>query len=375
MRTRTPRCDGGRLLLLAAGLLVAVGAAGVRASVQTDPLVKRTDAGVKQGLEFLRRTQQPDGSWQRYPGITAIAVLGFLRNGVTEKDPAVARAIRYLAAQAKPSGAIYTNAFGPAQALPNYNTSLSVLALHHTKNPRYQPLIRKAQEFLAQSQYDEGEGFKRNDRQYGGIGYGSREDNPDLSNLQQALEALKETDYSANAEVWDKALVFLQRCQNRSESNDQKWAGQDGGFVYSASGESKADEFTKRPHSSYGSMTYAGLKSYLYCNVSRKDPRTQSALRWITRHFSVKDNPNLGDAGLYYYYHTMSKALAVHGEKVIVGSDGKKHHWARELAGELLARQQRDGSWVNSNARWRENDPHLVTGFALISLANCRASF
>ena len=46
-----------------------------------------------------------------------------------------------------------------------------------------------------------------------------------VSNLQNALEALKETGYPKNAEVFKKALIYLQRVQNRKDSNDQAWAG------------------------------------------------------------------------------------------------------------------------------------------------------
>lgn len=334
-------------------------------------LRSQVTASARRGMDYLRKTQGKDGAWQSYPGITAICVLGFLRNGVGEKDPAVAKACAYLASQAKPSGGIYTDQFGPAQMLPNYNTALSLTALHATGNPKYGDVVRKAQQFLATSQFDEGEGFSTRDRQYGGIGYGSREDNPDLSNLQNALEALRETGHPKNAEVFKKAILFLQRCQNRTESNDQPWAGNDGGFIYAASGESKADEYTKQPHSSYGSMTYAGLKSYLYCSVSKTDPRVQSAFNWLRANYDVEQNPRMKDDGLYYYYHTMSKTLAVWGDKTLTDTAGKKHPWAADLAGAILKRQRADGAWMNSNRRWREDQPDLATGYALISLANC----
>ena len=34
--------------------------------------------------------------------------------------------------------------------------------------------------------------------------------------------------------------------------------------------------------------------------------------------------------------------------------------------------QQPDGSWINTNSRWMEGDPNLVTGYALLSLSYCR---
>src|SRR5690349_4102565 len=80
------------------------------------PVRAEIAAAALKGMAYLRKTQQSDGSWQHYPGVTALCLLGFLRQGVTDRDPAVARACGYLAGQAKPNGGIYTEALGPAQA-------------------------------------------------------------------------------------------------------------------------------------------------------------------------------------------------------------------------------------------------------------------
>jgi squalene-hopene/tetraprenyl-beta-curcumene cyclase len=354
-----------------AGAALSFPAAGAPVKAASPSAKAEIVASAQKGMAYLRKTQESDGSWMRYPGITALCALGFLRHGVTDKDPSLAKACDYLASLAKPNGAIYTDQLGPAQALPNYNTALSLAVLSATHDRKYEAVVRKAQQFLSTSQFDEGEGFAPKDRQYGGVGYGSKEDNPDLSNLQSALEALKESGYPKNADVFKKAITFLQRCQNRSDSNDQPWAGNDGGFLYAPSGESKADEYTKQPHSSYGSMTYAGLKSYLYCSVSRSDPRVQSAWSWLRANFDVEQNPKMGSDGLYYYYHTMSKTLAVWGDKTLTDASGKKHPWGQELGRAIIRRQREDGSWMNQNGRWRENAPALTTGYALLSLANC----
>ena len=43
------------------------------------------------------------------------------------------------------------------------------------------------------------------------------------------------------------------------------------------------------------------------------------------------------------------------------------------MIAELVSRQQRDGSWVNTeNDRWREGDGELVTGYALLALSYCK---
>lgn len=337
-----------------------------------DPVVTKARQAVSKGLAYLKRVQEPDGSWSRYPATTALALSAFLRNGRTEtKEPAVARGIQYLLRSVKPNGAIYSDA-NPATALPNYNTCLAVMTLALTKNPAYLPTIKKAQRYIETSQFDEGEGIDKNNPVYGGIGYGNDpDDHPDLSNLQTALEALKESGEPANAPVWQKAITFLQRVQNRREGNDQAWirdASNDGGFVYDSTGESKAQP---GEHTSMGAMTYAGLKSYIYCGVSKSDPRAQAAWNWIRGHYSVSEHPGEGTTSLYYYYHTMAKTLDVYGQKIVKDSKGGAHLWSRDLAAQLAARQNGDGSWFNANARYWENQPPLVTSYSLIALSYC----
>lgn len=370
---RLPR----REVLQAALLLASGGAALARPQAPSGTRRKPAPAALpgarealRRGVAYLEHTQAVDGSWQHYPGITALGVMA-VAAAAGPHHPAVGRGARFLAGMAKPNGAIYDDR-DPARALPNYNTALSLTALAATGDPAYRELVHRAQAYLAGSQFDESTGHTPKDIVYGGIGYGSHPDRPDLSNLQQALEALKVTDYPSSAPLWRKAIVFLQRCQNREVSNDQPWAqershaGGDGGFVYASSGESKAGE-----HRSYGSMTYAGLKSYLYCGVSRSDPRVRAAWNWIRAHYTVAENPGMGDAGLYYHYHTMSKTLLVYGQRALTDVAGGRHPWASDLAAELARRQAGDGAWVNRNPRWLEDNRDLVTSYALLALARC----
>ncbi len=48
--------------------------------------------------------------------------------------------------------------------------------------------------------------------------------------------------------------------------------------------------------------------------------------------------------------------------------DGRTIYWRREVAMRLINLQQRDGSWSNTNGRWWEKDPNLVTAYAIQSL-------
>ena len=174
-----------------------------------------------------------------------------------------------------------------------------------------------------------------------------------------------------------KALVFVSRCQNlESEHNTTAFAAKinDGGFYYAVTeeGESPAEKSAEGGLRSYGSMTYAGLKSMLHAGVKRDDPRVKAATAWLRKHYDLTSNPGMGDAGLYYYYHLMSKALDAFGEKQFVDNSGAAHDWRTDMTAEIAKRQQPDGSWVNTNSRWLESDRNLVTAFALLALSHTR---
>ena len=195
--------------------------------------------------------------------------------------------------------------------------------------------------------------------------------------------------------TYTKALEFLQRCQNRSESNDIKIAegrdgkvvilsGNDGGGNY-APGDSKAGfelaDGTKVPRS-YGSMTYALLKSFVFAGLDKKDPRVQAAWKWCREHYTLDINPGFVTSedpaaayqGLFYYFHTMARALEIFGEDVIVDGAGKSHAWRNELCGRLVAMQDKtDGSWLNRNSpRWYEGNPVVASAYALLTLDAAR---
>ena len=161
---------------------------------------------------------------------------------------------------------------------------------------------------------------------------------------------------------YDNAIKFLERTQNYQKTNDQPYATDDGGFMYRP-GESKAGDTR-----SYGGMTYAGLKSFIHARLSKDDERVAAAFNWIRKNFSVFENPGLGEQGLYYYYHTMAKAMNIYGDEVIVDGNNTERKWREELADQLIKTQNTEGFWVNDNARWWENNPVLVTAYSILAL-------
>lgn len=357
-------------------LAVAGMAAGEPASTGRGGSGRAYDEAVARAVQFLQtKAQAPDGSYASHagPGVTAIVTAGILRNGRSPEDPVVARSLKYLERMARPDGGIYQE----NSNYRNYETCLAILCFTEAnRDGRYSALLKKADRFVKGIQWDESEGIDRNNTSYGGAGYG-RQNRPDLSNTGFLMDALKAVGNGPNDPAVQKALVFVSRCQNlETQYNTTPFAAKnpDGGFYYTPAGggASMAGNTPNGGLRSYGSMTYAGLKSMIFAGVGPEDPRVKAAVAWIQKHYDTASNPGMGSAGLYYYYHTFAKALDAMGLDQVEDAQGAKHDWRRELLEALVRRQRPDGSWINENSRWLEGEPSLVTGYALLSLAYCR---
>ena len=97
--------------------------------------------------------------------------------------------------------------------------------------------------------------------------------------------------------AFKKALVFVSRCQNlKSEHNDQPWAGKinDGSFIYTAAAAARPRYRRARPDDGlpgYGSMTYAGIKSLIYCGVEQGRPADEEGAEWIQQELHARRQP------------------------------------------------------------------------------------
>ena len=120
----------------------------------------------------------------------------------------------------------------------------------------------------------------------------------------------------------------------------------------------------------YGSMTYAGILSLIYAKVDAKDERVVAAKDWAMRHWTLTENPGMGQEGLYYFYNTLSKCMAAMGEETVAMEDGDEVRWQDDLADRLMDLQSDDGFWVNENNRWWDADPVLVTSYSLLALSS-----
>ena len=102
------------------------------------------------------------------------------------------------------------------------------------KDGKYDDLVKNAEKYIKEVQWDAGEGHDESSMYYGGAGYGSHS-RPDLSNTSFMIDTLKELGTSEDDAAIQRALVFVSRCQNlKSKYNDSEFADKnpDGGFYY-----------------------------------------------------------------------------------------------------------------------------------------------
>lgn len=349
---------------------------------------------ITQGLNWLKAQQSPDGFWvtPEEPALSALVISALAgdpaRAPKTEVAAEAAKGYDYLLKQVRPDGGIYV------KARANYNTAISLMALVLRARPEDEQVIRAARKFVAGQQNDSDVKGKADNVFDGGIGYGDSKPgaraHADLSNTSFALEALYYSkklleDSAAPVEKkddlnWAAAIEFVQRCQNRAGSNDQPWAGDDkdniGAFAYTpesgdGGGKGKGKDKGKGGPVAmryYGSISYAGMMSFIYAGLTAEDPRVQAALQWLSENYVLDENPGMGAEGLYYYYHTMAKALSVAGIEKLKTKTGTVD-WREALGRKLISVQSPEGSWVNSGSgRWMESSPVLVTAYTVLAL-------
>jgi len=340
---------------------------------------------ITHGVDYLKAQQNKEGGhWvtPEDPALSALVLSALIQNPAgADASDAVQRGYDFLLKSVQPDGGIYT------KARANYNTAICLMALVLRARPQDEEVIRRARNFVAHQQNDADTPGKTDNPFDGGIGYGGTQQgaHADLSNTSFALEALyysKKLFEDTGKPVekkddlnWDAAIQFVSRCQNLKATNDQPWAGEDkeniGGFGYTPVPEAPRGgkkEGGPVPMRYYGSISYAGMLSFIYAGLTPNDPRMVAALEWLGSNYTVEENPGMGAEGLYYYYHTMAKALATAGITELK-TKSCAADWTADLSRKLISLQNSDGSWANtSSGRWMESNPVLVTAYTVLAL-------
>ena len=383
-------------LLLFIGLAVTPLAAQdtVTGSPDGDVSLKlEIERAIAKGATYLTGQQDPEtGSWSdpTLPAISALAISALMGDpnlDLNEGNSAAAdKGYEFLLTNVKSDGGIY------GKGLATYNTSLSIMALAQSGNEEHLPVIAKARRLLINQQQDFDKRGETDNLFDGGIGYGGSYAHSDLSNTHFAMEALyysrkvlADTEYDESNDFdldWEAAIDFVSLVQNSEATVERIGDGfglreeDEGGFIYFPTNTKsdqipiKGDDGKERTAlRSYGSMSYAGLLAFIYADMDRDDPRVASVMRWLQNNYTLEENPGMDAQGLFYYYHTMSKALAITGTKELVTPEGNQIDWKKDLALKIMSLQGQDGSWINQESnRWMEDDTTMVTAYGMLTL-------
>lgn len=347
------------VLLVITGLTSSVWASPQRIPRQAAPKVdvsaEEVRNAIEKGKQFLLDKQNEKGKWRDLEnfanGTTGLATLALLNAKVPADSQAMKAALRALQDR-------------DADKLSTYALSLRImaLALADPTGRTYRGRIQSDVQHLIDSQLVDGVNA-------GGWGYGAKHMmSADASNSQFAILALHEASVlgiEIDDQVWLRAKRYWEALhRNRS------------GFVYNVTGSGSVT----------GSMTCAGISSWLIINENLADPNDfldggqvaccgddfdlqviRNAIGWLSKNFSVSYNPpargsrNAG-AKMYYLYG-MERAGRLSGERFF-----GDHDWYREGAAHLVAQQKRDGSWKHGGGH-AETVAEISTSFALLFLA------
>ncbi|MCE9615147.1 MAG: terpene cyclase/mutase family protein [Lentisphaerae bacterium] len=338
------------------------------------------DAAVERGLKWLAANQKPDGSWSNadYPALTALALWTMVNDTPSSQPEAADAAVRYILSCVQTNGSICRDVPGKkGGGLANYNTAICMTALHATRRPDVTRVVQQARAFVAGAQY------MGDDEYRGGFGYDSNTKRAytDLLNTYYAAQGMRLTADveesrpagEPHADInWNETVTYIERMQNTAAAGPEDA----GGFFYNPT-DPKAGTTTNAEGvvvlRSYGSITYAGLLALVFADVSREDVRVRSALKWAQHHWTLDENPGLGQEGRFFFYHVLTRALDATRVDVINRDDGSAVNWREAVARKLIDLQRIDpatgaGYWMNDIGRYWENDPVLVTSYALLAL-------
>ena len=314
------RVAGALMLALALGAPPR-GARSVSADAPT--LGVQVNRAVDRGVAWLRKQQNPDGSFRgpyanEYPaGYAALGAYSLAKSLVPTDDPAVQKAVAFVKSR---------------RIAKTYEAAVSILALDALKDPAQDEWIRLAARWL-----EENVNAKEGVWSYP-FGPSKEHYKTDLSNTQFAALGLWVAEahgYRASRDLWERLARTVPEYQAPC-----------GAFFYATN---------RGGREGNGSMTTAGLTvlSLALERISGNDrdlPYVGRAAKAVTKgweylekRFTVEANPDgafSATEGALYYLYGLERVAALTNRAKIGG-----HDWYREGARQLVAIQDTDGSW------------------------------
>jgi hypothetical protein len=336
------------VLFVLSGVLASPMMPIARAEIAPDEVRK----AISQAVDYLKREQNPDGSWLKLVhipgGATGLCALALLNAGVGPEDESMRRGLDYLR---------------KLRLNNTYSVALQTMVLAKAEPKRDRALVAENVRFLERSQITTGPSA-------GAWSYSmpNPTDSGDHSNSQFALLALHEAErigVSAKGQTWRLAKAYWEEAQNP-----------DGSWGY------------KKGNPGTGSMTCAGIASLVIASgqvrqrdaIARGDTilccqrdeadsdRIDRAMQWLGNNFQVTHNPLHGSPMTWhlYYLYGVERVGRLTAQRFIGG-----HDWYREGTDYLINhRYSVSDHWKGSPPA--EDTEVIATSLALLYLSKGR---
>jgi hypothetical protein len=312
------------------------------AATPADP---KTDAAIHRALDFLKASQKPSGAWEsgsfgEATSVTSLAVMAFLASGHVPDEPgpyrdAIERGIRYVLMHQKPDGMLVSN----TSHGPMYCHGISTLMLAEVVGMTaadalaadVRAALAKAVDVILKAQ-----DCPKGPEHAGGWRYQPNSNDSDLSVTGwqiMALRAAKSAGCAVPADAIDRALGYIKRC-----------AVKGGGFSY------QPGQGPNNPR------TGTGVLALEICGAHRT-PEALAGAEYLVKH-----PPQWTNEYFFYEVYYCSQAMFQVGDKYY-----RAHH--PKLVAILLEHQEKDGSWLSGDGNDRAGGRAYCTAMAVLALA------
>lgn len=285
-------------------------------------MTEKTSQSVKSGLNYLVNQQLEDGSfgasgYARNVGVCALGGMAFLASGSTPGRGSYAkpidRCIDYLLKHTSDRGFIAVD--DSTSRGPMYGHGFAVLFLCEAygmaKAPDIRDRLEQAVQLIVTTQNSEG-----------GWRYQPRPNDADLSVTVcqvMALRAARNAGFAVPSETIDRAMAYVKGCQN-----------EDGGFRYMLSQSEQESQFAR---------SAAGVVAFYNAGIYTGE-ELQRGLDYLEKFRSSNKTSKRGAFYSFGQYYAIQAMWHAGGERW--------QRWYPEVRDEMLARQRKDGSWMDS---------------------------
>ena len=298
-------------------------------------LTEAADLAIERGLQYLLKTQNPDGSWSNPDGNyhmagTSLALMAFMVKGhfpgFGRHGAALDRAKEFLLKKAEESSTGYAGGMYEHGLFTLALSELWGMTANTEDNKRIQTALERAVQVILRAQSPLG-GWRYTARPDAG------QDTSVTAMVFVSLASARQAGILVPTETIDRVVAYLR---------DQVWNEETGGFGYQGNTGTTL------------SCTAGGAYAAQLCGM-RETEWVQASIRYLENSPKIFNSEEIG---YYFYAHYYAIQAMVQA--------GEEHYtkWYPQIRDALLAIQQPDGSWIEGG---KKTYPH-ATPMAIIIL-------